>query len=105
MHTDFFAVPHLTLPVRRGPPPPLGRLLAFVAIITLCLTVDVLIVFALYKAGAALLAELNLQKLGWIALASTLLLYLIYRLSRPLRRRTPVEGGAEGEADSESVGS
>jgi hypothetical protein len=107
MHTGFFDVPDLTLPVRRAARPPMRRLAAFVAIVSLCLAVDALIVFALYKAGTALFTQIDLGTLApWgvaqIALASAVALYVVYRLLRALvRNRTPVES----DADRESVGS
>jgi len=107
MHTGFFDVPHLTLPVRRASRPPVWRLAAFVAIVSMCLAVDALIVFALYTAGAALFAQIDLGTLApWsaaqITLASAVALYVVYRLLRALvRNRTPVES----HVDRESVGS
>lgn len=87
MYTDFFAVPHVSLPVRRVSRPPLRRMLAFIAIVFLCLAVDVLILFALYRAGSALLAEFKPWTLAQIVLASTVLLYVAYRLFRTTRSR------------------
>ena len=96
MQTDFFAMPHLTLPARRAARPPLGRLVAFLAVVTLCLLVDALIVFALYKTGAALLAGLEWQTLVQAALGSSVLLYLLYRSRRGSRHaRAGRESGGE----------
>src|SRR5690349_11886701 len=106
MHTGFFDVPHLTLPVRRAPRPPVWRVVAFVAIVSLCLAVDALILFALYKAATGLFARIDLGTLApWsvvqITLASAVCFYVVYRLLRVLMRsRTP---GAS-DADRESVG-
>jgi hypothetical protein len=91
MPTEFYPMPYVTLPFRRVSRPPLRRLLAFGAIVTLCLAVDVLVVLALYKAGAALLAELDPWTLAQIALMSTVLLYLIYRLRGVTRTRATIE--------------
>ena len=57
MHTDYFAVPNLTLPVRRGQRPPILRFVAFVMVVLGCLAVDALVLFALYKGGAVLVAQ------------------------------------------------
>jgi hypothetical protein len=94
-------VPNLTSPAGRVPRPPLHRLLAFFAVVTLCLAVDVLVVFGLYKAASALLTGLGWQALGQAAFVASVLLYLLYRVHRGVRSRNPVAQ----DGDQESVSS
>jgi len=78
MYMDYFAVPNLTLPVRRGQRPPILRFAAFLVVVLGCLAVDALVLFALYKAGAALIAQFGPVLLAQGALGSAAVLYLAY---------------------------
>jgi len=105
MYMDYFAVPNLTLPVRRGQRPPILRFVAFVVVVLTCVAVDALVVFALYKAGAALIAQFEPVLLAQGAVGSAAVLYLAYRVRRALRGRTADEENDQREANRESVGS
>ena len=104
MYMDYFAVPNLTLPVRRGQRPPILRFVAFVVVVLTCVAVDALVVFALYKAGAALIAQFEPVLLAQGAVGSAAVLYLAYRVRRALRGRTADEND-QRESNRESVGS
>ena len=104
MYMDYFAVPNLTLPVRRGQRPPILRFVAFVVVVLGCLAVDALVLFALYKAGAALIAQFEPVLLAQGALGSAAVLYLAYRVLRSLRGRTADEND-QRESNRGSVGS
>jgi len=104
MYMDYFAVPNLTLPVRRGQRPPILRFVAFVVVVLTCVAVDALVLFALYKAGAALIAQFEPVLLAQGALGSAAVLYLAYRVRRALRGRTADEND-QREANRESAGS
>ena len=107
-HADYFAVPNLTLPVRRGQRPPILRFAAFLVVVLGCLAVDALVLFALYKGGAVLVAQgaVLVAQYDPILLAqgivgSAAALYLAYRVRRAQRGRAV----DEGETGRESVGS
>jgi threonine/homoserine/homoserine lactone efflux protein len=104
MYMDYFAVPNLTLPVRRGQRPPILRFVAFVVVVLTCVAVDALVLFALYKAGAALITQFDPVLLAQGALGSAAVLYLAYRVRRALRGRTADEND-QRESNRESVGS
>ena len=101
---DYFAVPNLTLPVRRGQRPPILRFVAFVVVVLTCVAVDALVLFALYKAGVALIAQFEPVLLAQGALGSAAVLYLAYRVRRALRGRTADEND-QRESNRGSVGS
>jgi threonine/homoserine/homoserine lactone efflux protein len=97
MHMDYFAVPDLSMPVRRGPRPPILRMVAFVAVVLGSLAVDALVLFALYKAGASLVAQFDPWLLAQAALGSAAVLYLALRVRRALR------GQAADEVDEDAA--
>ena len=100
-HADYFAVPNLTLPVRRGQRPPILRFVAFVMVVLGCLAADALVLFALYKGGAVLVAQYDPVLLAQGIVGSAAALYLAYRVRRAQRGRA----AGEAETGSESVGS
>ena len=97
-HADYFAVPNLTLPVRRGQRPPLLRLVAFVTVVLGCLAVDAVVLFALYKGAVVLVAQYDPVLLAQGAIGSAAALYLAYRVRRALRGRAADESATRRES-------
>ena len=91
MHTDYFAVPNLTFPVRRGQRPPILRFVVFVMVVLGCVAADALVLFALYKGGAVLVAQYDPELLAQGIVGSAAALYLAYRVRRALRGRASDE--------------